>query len=74
MPPIEEELELIRLYGAETLAVTMNSADLTKTDLQAEQKNLEERLGLPVVCPKEEGMERLVPVVQEFLKLQVGKN
>ncbi len=73
MPPIEEELELIRLYGAQTLAVTLNSSDLTKRELQAEQKNLEERLGLPVVCPKEEGMGRLVPVVQEFLKLQAEK-
>jgi uncharacterized NAD-dependent epimerase/dehydratase family protein len=74
MPPIEEELELISLYGAQTLAVTLNSSGLTKTELQTEQKNLEESLGLPVVCPKEEGMERLVPVVLEFLKLEAEKN
>ena len=73
MPPIEEELELISLYGAQTLAVTLNSSELTKTELQTEQKNLEETLGLPVVCPKEEGMERLVPVVLEFLKLEAEK-
>ena len=74
MPPIEEELELIRLYGAQTLAVTLNGSELTKTELQAEQKNLEKRLGLPVVCPKEEGMGRLVPAVQEFLKFEASKN
>ena len=70
MPPIEEELELIRLYGSETLALTLNSFNLTKTELKTEQKNLETGLGLPVVCPMEEGMERLVPVVQEFIALQ----
>ena len=74
MPLIEEELELIRLYGAQTLAVTLNGSELSKTELQAEQKNLEKRLGLPVICPKEEGMERLVPVVQEFLKFEKAKN
>jgi uncharacterized NAD-dependent epimerase/dehydratase family protein len=74
MPPIEEELELIRLYGAQTLAVTLNGSELTKAELQAEQKNLEKRLGLPVVCPKEEGMGRLVPVVQEFLKFEAAQN
>jgi uncharacterized NAD-dependent epimerase/dehydratase family protein len=74
MPPIEEELELIRLYGAQTLAVTLNGSELTKTELHVEQKNLEIRLGLPVVCPKEEGMGKLVPVVQEFLKFEATKN
>lgn len=74
MPPIEEELELIRLYGAQTLAVTLNGSGLTKTELQAEQKILEKRLGLPVVCPKEEGMGRIVPVVKEFLKFEAIKN
>jgi len=67
MPPIEEELELIRLYGSLTLAITLNSYELTKKELESEQQKLEERLGLPVVCPMEEGMERLVPVVQEFI-------
>jgi len=56
------------------LAVTLNGSELTNSELQVEQKNLENRLGLPVVCPKEEGMERLVPVVQEFLKLEAAKN
>ncbi|MBC8259239.1 MAG: DUF1611 domain-containing protein [SAR324 cluster bacterium] len=73
MPPLEEELELIRLYGSQTLAIALNSFDLTKKELEAEQKNLEDRLGLPVVCPKEEGMGRLVPVVQEFIASQAAK-
>ncbi len=47
---------------------------IQEIELQTEQKNLEESLGLPVVCPKEEGMERLVPVVLEFLKLEAEKN
>ena len=67
MPPIEEELELIRLYGSETLAITLNSSELTQKELLSEQQKLADRIGLPVVCPMEEGMEQLVPVVQEFI-------
>ena len=70
IPPIEEELELIRLYGSKTLAVTLNSYNLTKTELHSEQKNLETRLGVPVICPKEDGMGRLLPVVKEFIAEQ----
>ena len=67
IPPIEEELELIRLYGSKTLAVTLNSQNLTKKELYSEQKNLEARLGIPVICPKEDGMGELLPVVKEFI-------
>ena len=70
IPPIEEELELIRLYGSKTLAVTLNSQNLTKNELHSEQKNLETRLGVPVICPKEDGMGRLIPVVKKFIAEQ----
>ena len=39
-------------------------------DLYSEQKNLETRLGVPVICPKEDGMGRLIPVVKEFIAEQ----
>ncbi len=70
IPPIEEEIELIRLYGSKTLAVTLNSENLTKTELHSEQKSLENRLGIPVISPKEDGMERLLPVVMKFIDEQ----
>jgi len=67
IPPIEEELELIRLYGSQTLAITLNGSELTQKELFSEQKKIAKRLMLPVVCPLEEGMEPLVPVVKEFI-------
>ncbi|MBG55996.1 MAG: hypothetical protein CL935_02555 [Deltaproteobacteria bacterium] len=70
IPPIEEELELIRLYGSKTLAVTLNSQNLTKNELYSEQISLENRLGVPVICPKEDGMKELVPVVKKFITEQ----
>ncbi|GIT03994.1 MAG: hypothetical protein CM1200mP28_12530 [Deltaproteobacteria bacterium] len=35
--------------------------------MYSEQKNLETRLGVPVICPKEDGMGQLLPVVKEFI-------
>ena len=70
IPPIEEELELIRLYGSKTLAVTLNSHNLTNKELYSEQKNLETQLGVPVICPMEDGMASLIPVVKEFIAEQ----
>jgi uncharacterized NAD-dependent epimerase/dehydratase family protein len=67
IPPIEEELQLIRLYGARTLAVTVQGNDLEAEALSAAQRELEERLGVPVVRPLEEGVERLVPVIRQFI-------
>jgi uncharacterized NAD-dependent epimerase/dehydratase family protein len=74
IPAIEEELELIRLYGSKTLAVTLNSYNLTKAELRTEQKNLEAQLGLPVLCPMEDGMGSLVPVVKQFIAEQAVKS
>jgi len=74
MLPIEEELELIRLYGAQTLVITLNSLGLTGEELHSEQESLESRLGIPVVCPKEEGVRRIVPIVEEFVNLNYLKS
>tara|TARA_B100000700_G_C14991906_1_gene831742 strand:+ start:172 stop:1269 length:1098 start_codon:yes stop_codon:yes gene_type:complete len=70
IPPIEEELELIRLYGAQTLAITLNSQNLSKNELYSEQKKIENLLGIPVLCPKEDGMKKILPIVREYLKSQ----
>jgi hypothetical protein len=35
-----------------------------------EQKKLENRLGIPVICPKEDGMLRLIPAVKKFIAEQ----
>jgi uncharacterized NAD-dependent epimerase/dehydratase family protein len=68
LPPLEEEIALIRLYGAEVIAVTLNGEGLTAEALEAAQGELGERLGLPVVRPLEEGGEALLPAVRRYLR------
>jgi uncharacterized NAD-dependent epimerase/dehydratase family protein len=68
IPSVAEEIQLIGLYGAEVLAVTLNGERLSAAALGEAQRALAGELGLPVVRPLEEGVERLVPVVRAFLE------
>jgi uncharacterized NAD-dependent epimerase/dehydratase family protein len=68
MPRIEDELELVRLYGARVLAVTLNGDRLAPAALREAQRDLTARLALPVVCPLEDGVEELLPIVRRHLE------
>jgi uncharacterized NAD-dependent epimerase/dehydratase family protein len=58
------------MYGARTLAVTLNGAHVSKEELITQQQVYERELGIPVLRPLEEGLERLVPVVQHYIEEQ----
>jgi len=68
IPPIEEEIELIRLLGARTLALALNGHRLTREELRSARRELETQLGIPAVLPLEEGVDSLVPVILGFLE------
>ena len=67
IPPLEEEIELIRLHGARVLALTLNGHGLTADALARERSRLERELSLPAALPLEEGVGALVPAIREFL-------
>jgi uncharacterized NAD-dependent epimerase/dehydratase family protein len=66
--PIESEIELIKMYGAEVIAVTLNNENKTTAELKTYRDELQQKLGIPVVLPLEEGVDGLLPVVQDFMK------
>ena len=68
IPAIADEIALIAMYGARTLAVTLNGAHVSADELVARQQAYERELGIPVLRPLEEGLQRLVPVVREYIK------
>jgi uncharacterized NAD-dependent epimerase/dehydratase family protein len=67
IPPVADEIALIRTLGARTLAVTLNGEGLSAGALEKEQAKLARELGIPVVRPLEEGVQALLPVVRQFL-------
>jgi len=64
IPPIEEEVALIGCYGAEVLAVTLNTQGLSRDAAISTRKTMEQRLGLPVVLPLAEGVSRVVAAIR----------
>jgi uncharacterized NAD-dependent epimerase/dehydratase family protein len=70
IPPVADEIALIAMYGARTLAVTLNGAHVDADALIAHQQSYERELGIPVLRPLQEGLARLVPVVQAYVEEQ----
>jgi uncharacterized NAD-dependent epimerase/dehydratase family protein len=69
VPSLLEELELIRLYGAQVLAITLNGDNVTPDALAAEQRRLTAQLGLPVIAPLTDGVTPLLPLLRRYLRV-----
>ncbi len=70
MPEVKDEIELIRMYGAQTLAVALNGEGGTREELSDYRQELAQRLQLPVICPLHEGTAALLPIIRRFISQQ----
>ncbi|HEY6930757.1 MAG TPA: DUF1611 domain-containing protein, partial [Thermoanaerobaculia bacterium] len=73
IPPVAEEIELIRMLGAEVVALALNGEGLNREELERARSRLERELSVPAVLPLEEGVDRLVPVIREVAKGGVSR-
>lgn len=74
IPRLDEEMQLVALYGARVLAITLNGDGMSAGDLREAQRTLAARLAVPVVRPLEEGVEALVPLCRQYLETEtVGR-
>lgn len=64
----ESEIALIKLLGAKTLAVTINTADMNEEERLSYVEGLRKKIDIPVICPLEDGISELVDVVKNELK------
>ena len=71
IPSVESEIALIKSYGAEVLAITLNEQGMSEVDMKAYQQSLQESLGIPVVRPLKEGVEKLLPAIQHFMQQDI---
>ncbi len=67
VPDPVDEIALIRSFGAEVLAVTLNGHGWEEARLRSYREDLESRANLPVVVPLEDGVDRLVPVLRRYI-------
>lgn len=63
IPPIEEDLQLVRLLGGEVWALTINEEGLDAAAAEAARAELAARLAIPVFLPLRGGSELLARLV-----------
>ncbi|MDX2070777.1 MAG: DUF1611 domain-containing protein [Haliscomenobacter sp.] len=63
IPSVESEIALINAYGAEVVAVALNTQGATGEEIEQYKKEKEAALGIPVVAPLEEGVEGILAVL-----------
>jgi uncharacterized NAD-dependent epimerase/dehydratase family protein len=68
LPDLKDEIKLIGIYGAPTVAVTINSAKMSESEARAAARRYEEELGIPAVLPLEDGVDSLVPLFEAMIK------
>jgi uncharacterized NAD-dependent epimerase/dehydratase family protein len=68
LPEPKDEIALIKIYGAPTVALTLNTSKMTEAEARSFAKEYERELNIPVVLPLEDGLDRLVPVFEAMIK------
>ncbi len=67
LPDPKDEIALIKMYGAPTVALTLNTAKMTEHDAREYAVKYERELGIPVVLPLEDGVDRIVAVCKNMI-------
>jgi uncharacterized NAD-dependent epimerase/dehydratase family protein len=68
LPDPAEEIELIKIYGAPTVALTLNTAKMKIEEAREYAATYEQKLGIPVLLPLEDGLKKLVPVFEKMIR------
>ena len=67
LPGIEDEIELIRIFGGRILAVTINASCFESNAAEAYKSQLSTRLGVPVLDPLADDLAPLNAAVSAFM-------
>ena len=70
IPSVESEIALIKMYGSEVIAVTLNTHGLTLEEAREKQKILRGSLGISVVLPLEDGVGEVVEIIKRRVLLK----
>jgi uncharacterized NAD-dependent epimerase/dehydratase family protein len=68
-----DEIALIKLYGAPTVALTINTAKMSEPEARVYAEQYNRKLNIPVVLPLEDGVDSLVPLFEAMIKNSVAQ-
>ncbi len=64
---VASEIELIKMYGSKVIAVALNTEQCSLEEALQFQKEYEAELNIPVLLPLQQGVEKMIPVIQSLL-------
>ena len=73
LPELRDEITLIKIYGAPTVAITINTSKMTESEARAAAIKYENELGIPVILPLEDGVEGLIPIFEGMIRKSLAK-
>jgi len=65
---IEDEIEIIRLYGSKVIAVMLNMTNIDPDQEAHVEQQLRADLKMPVINVMKDGADELIPVIELFIK------
>ena len=68
LPELKEEVALIKIYGAPTVAITINTSKMTESEARAIALKYQNELGIPTILPLEDGVEDLIPIFDGMIR------
>ena len=73
IPDPKQEIALIGMYGAPTVALTLNTYKMTLPEAREYAVKYERELCIPVVLPLEDGVDRLVPIFRDMIEKSIAQ-
>ncbi|TAH22494.1 MAG: DUF1611 domain-containing protein [Cytophagales bacterium] len=73
IPSLQSEVALIKMYGVETLAITLNGDGLSKAQATRYKEEYAEELGIPVFFPFQDGVDKLLEMLCDKYRLKIEK-
>ena len=68
IPPVEDEIKLIKCYGSDVIGLMLNTNGLTLMEASSIKESYEKKLGIPVILPLEEGVDSMVEALKNLIK------
>jgi uncharacterized NAD-dependent epimerase/dehydratase family protein len=65
---VASEIELINMYGAEVIAVALNTELCSDEEAKAFQTAYAQELNIPILLPLQEGVDAIIPVLQSIIQ------
>lgn len=68
IPSVESEIEILQKFGSTVIALALNTEDCSNAEALNFQSLYENTLGIPVLLPMQQGVGKIIPVIQALLK------